>query len=297
MLVVGLFAVAFGVVAVWVQPWLMLRPERLRVFGGVKLSKSASALLNTVEHRFGQPIQLQERAELEPGMLAHGGVDPQGAPVIVLSDAVGRDEGTIVHELFHLELMTEGYPTRVTWDLTSLPGGDTDQYDSMERSWEIGVLTPLTHRVFYPKMREMKLDPSAQLRTFFSNFLRDNRAVQWNPDVRVLTYFHVALELSDSPGLVDAMERFYVVSGWENELTIAKEMAAIAISADLSDGSRLVTAFVDCMNRFLTGLVNVQFSGFSAIARRPPLVSAAFSVVRAAPCVGSNCPAQLRVGQ
>lgn len=54
------------------------------------------------------------------------------------------------------------------------------------------MLDPLSHLVFYPKMREMGLKPGGHQRETIVNMLneyKDRKVDDWTPDGKVLTYF------------------------------------------------------------------------------------------------------------
>lgn len=101
-------------------------------FYGVRLSKRATALLREVERRYEYPIVEGRSINLDPGEVARSGLDFSGAPFIAVAPSVRADESVIVHELFHLKLQTEGYPSNLIWDSSTLPNDD-GRYALLER--------------------------------------------------------------------------------------------------------------------------------------------------------------------
>jgi hypothetical protein len=264
-----------------------------RVFCGVTLSKPSSALLDEVERAYSSPVKEQLNQNLPPGVLAASGIEPLGGPFISIGNSITPDESTIVHELFHLKLHVEKYPYQVLWDSSLLPGDDGRRYERLKRLLYQFVLDPLTHRVFYGRMRAMGLDPATNQRAFVEKLLEEyrQRKADWTPSGRVATYFMFVSELSGDSALIKRIDEWYRAQGWSAELATAKAMIDIAAASDVGTGDQLIETFTRCVNRFLANRASIEFRGWLPVADHPPLTlwTAAFSLVPAPACANVAC--------
>jgi hypothetical protein len=261
------------------------------VFCGIRLSNPAAALLREVETKFDKPIKERVGAKLPPGTLAVSGLDPLGVPYISVSESASVDEAMIVHELFHLKLLSTGFPVRLIWGARGLPHDD-GRYARWGDLLFTGIMGPMLHRVFYPKMRAMGLNPTALQEKAALNIALENmnNKIDWPPDRRVLTYFFFAVELKDDPQMLGPLRTVYFQQGWTTELAKAKRMAEIAIDAELETGDKLVDAFVRCANVFLEGRVAVEFLGWMPFkSGSSSSRTAALALKAPADCKGSLC--------
>jgi hypothetical protein len=158
---------------------------------GITLSSSATKLLNQVENLYKNPVYEKLGKDLSTDTSGFADTDKDGTPIITINPQIGRTEENIVHELFHLKMQAQGYPL---FDFDAPPQvmqKNRAYFDEMRQK----IYDPLTHRIFFPEMRRMGLDPDAHIRAQY----RENRKSSEKPseDFLALYYFRLALELDD----------------------------------------------------------------------------------------------------
>src|SRR5437773_5736634 len=145
---------------------------------GIPIRKGTIDLIQKVESLYQKPLCVTSFQEKEKcGTLTEeysidffgvASVSLEGAPVVLL-DETGRNETTLVHELFHLKLTAEGYPTFESHIDKAL------KPDPIKHVMLI-VSNSLEHRVFYPEMRTMGLDPDRLVRAELENLMSGDTA-------------------------------------------------------------------------------------------------------------------------
>jgi hypothetical protein len=83
---------------------------QVREVGGVKLRPAAVELLDAVERLCGKPVSVVFRNDLREGILGYSYTKEDGTPTMIIVSGSGQTEENVVHELYHLKMLAEGYP-------------------------------------------------------------------------------------------------------------------------------------------------------------------------------------------
>src|SRR3989338_8254912 len=119
---------------------------------GIELSFSASELHASVVRHFGKPILEEQTHNWPAEARGRSRVNPDGTPLITINTATGRTQSTIVHELFHLWLRTEGFPE------LEVQGGN-----AITKQFLGALFCSIKHSIFFPTMRLQDLDPDLRI--------------------------------------------------------------------------------------------------------------------------------------
>jgi hypothetical protein len=229
----------------------------VREIAGVTLRPAAAQILDAVEQLYGKSIHVVFRDDLREGIQGYSDTSPEGDPVLGVVPVKGQNEENIVHELFHLKMQAEGYP------LFDFEMPDTERVARGEfylRMREL-VYDPITHSIFYPKMRQMGLDPDADTRHVLrNNRSRAEQAGTPQPSQEWLaTYLmKVSLETGDSKTRAE-VEQWYQEKGWTWALERGK--ALLHIAERVTDNPESVASIVvSCFNELLAGRAELSIA-------------------------------------
>ena len=220
-----------------------------RMFG-LTLSPDAASLKTEVERSFTKTIReerLDEDIFLSPAasLQAQSSIEPDGTPVVRINTSRGVTERTIVHELFHLKLRAEGFPS---------PVFDRRQPEvanlNIESLWNM-LRDPIEHAIFFPKMRELGYDPDADVRADLEKAMRDGDFADPAPlskqDFLTLLYFKALLEVTDTE-LLSRLNGWYSAKGWTRAIEIAEKLKQAVTDSPLQTRQQQIDAIVGCLN-------------------------------------------------
>ena len=185
---------------------------------GIELSPPSLALFHDVEGRLGKSIRCE--THLEFGILGASDVAADGTPEIILDTYAGKTEENLVHELFHLQLHAKGFPQHFQVSVKSPRTRNTELVQQVAEQ----LASLIEHRLFYPQMWRMGLDPTLQYRKGLEALLSQDKL--YGAPVsskRSLTYAEVALLIHD-PALTRRVEEWYLRRGWSDQLNRGKRL-------------------------------------------------------------------------
>jgi hypothetical protein len=237
--------------------------ETTRMLFDVQLSPGATKLLNKVESLYGNPVRTAENPSL--GLvhgLAHVGDD--GVPEIQINPANGRTEATIVHELMHLMGFAEG----VAKPILGPRSLDTES----ARQFMMSVDDQVEHAYFYPKMRDMGIDPSVAGKADLHYFLQQVAIARESGQLKgdqpdelgeahlALLYFECVAVLQDKD-LADELEktRFFPT---DEEARRLGPLAVALTESDFVTPNGETNVFIKVCNTFLEGKYHLSLVGF-----------------------------------
>jgi len=225
---------------------------------GIDLSSGAKQLIAEVEEAFGKPVLEREVTTWEPSHYGESSVAEDGTPTVTINSATGKTEATVVHELFHLKLRVEGFPILAY----QFPPGQNTQANREFMSWVGAHLRdPIQHSIFYPLMRDIGVDPDAELKTELDQALARNEFLNLNSATKdtalALYYLKAALQLNDDE-MLRGIVRWYKKKGWRDSLTLGKKLSQIVLNAEPQTPDEEIRVFVRCMNLLLRGLAKFE---------------------------------------
>jgi hypothetical protein len=191
---------------------------------GVALHHQTARLLSVVERALSSSVQCSLTGNLRgsEGALAASGVATDGTPWIELDAVDGVSETRVVHELFHLQLKSRGFPRG--FRVETAKNVDTE----LVRLAATDIISLLEHRLFFPKMRQMGFDPVREYRAEVEKYIRGAptpKSVEEYPELQSIGYAHVALLLND-PVLTRQMEKWYIQNNWTDQLSRGRELSS-----------------------------------------------------------------------
>lgn len=185
-------------------------------------------------------------------------MERDGTPTVLL-DYSNQTEEMVVHELFHLKLIYQGFP-ELRWRMWLRENEIAN--DKLFQMVQTLISDTIHHWLFYPEMRRMGLDPgkgnkqdlkNAMERGYFENVTTEN---EWL--FLPLFYFKDYLELDDKNFLAQVRE-WYGKKHWENYLKTAEELVRVVIIANPTTPRMEYETFLRCAN--IIGQGRMKFDG------------------------------------
>jgi hypothetical protein len=221
--------------------------DERRVFG-IKLRPSAIKLLDEVEKLYERTLREEEITTLSPDTQGFANTSSDGTPIVAINPLSGRNEDNIVHELFHLKMQAEGFPL-FEFEATPEVMNKNKEYLNKMR---VLIYDPMTHRCFFPQMKEMGLDPNSHILAQY----KQNRKSNYLPsEVFLATYYYkLALELTD-PMMLEDVANWYQEKQWSKALEKGKGMLKVIEDQNPRTPDEMTKAFVACANLLQGGKV------------------------------------------
>jgi hypothetical protein len=226
--------------------------------GPVCLRPESADLLAEVERLYGKPVDFAETTKAAVG---DSGVYRDGTPYIEINPVMYRrgrlrQEAVIAHELFHLKMKADGYPiVRIEREGTS-----PDEYQFLLETVRL-VFDPIEHHLFAAQMREMGLDPDAEVEDHFRELDPDQSTAGFtNSYQRAMTFMRVTLECTRETAT--RIERLYKLKGWGAPLETGKKMAELVYSHKQYSPDDEVDVYLKCLGRLLQGQAVITRTGW-----------------------------------
>jgi hypothetical protein len=226
--------------------------------GPVCLRPESADLLAEVEQLYGKPVDYQETTKAAVG---DSGVYRDGTPYVEVNPVMYRrsnlrQEAVVVHELFHLKMKANGYPII----RLERAGTSPDEYQFLLETVRL-IFDPVEHHLFADQMREMGLDPDAEVEDHFRGLDPDQSTAGFtNPYQRAMTFMRVTLECA--PETAARFERLYKLNGWGAQLQTGKQMAELVYSHKQYSPDDEVDVYLKCLGRLLQGQAAISRLGW-----------------------------------
>jgi len=217
----------------------------------LQLSTQASKLLSETEEKYGKSVREEEVKDLDG--FGQSEIDKDGTPVIRINPSKGRTESTIVHELFHLKLRSEGWPN-IGYLFTA--GDNTDSNIQFLKWIDANLYDAILHWLFYPQMSTMEVNPNAEEKAQFEQSLRADKYEGLNPATEreslALYYLKAHLEVNDRQLLVQITD-WYKRKEWFQPLRIGEVLIQLVKEANPRTPEDSISVFLKCINFLLQG--------------------------------------------
>lgn len=198
-------------------PTLQFKQSSTAAPCGIELSRPSLNLLHDVEKRLGKSVHCETHMELDALGSSH--VTSDGTPEVVLDTYEGKTEENLVHELFHLLLRAKGFPQH--FQVKSPPHANKELFQQLAE--QLGSL--IEHRLFYPQMRRMGLDPTREYRKELEISMSQDMLFSVQPlEKRIVDYAEISLLVGD-PDLTRRVEKWYSNRGWTAQLSRGNKLA------------------------------------------------------------------------
>ena len=179
------------------------------------MRSDAVKLLDDVARLYNKRV-IAINTSLSTNVSALAEVAIDGSPVIKVPPDRDPTEADLVHELFHLKLIAEGFGfIRFSRPLPS----------AVETRLSQWVKDPIEHTIFFPQMKEMGFNPAEQIEKIASNTRAGLIAEPGQaPELSVVPLFALQMALRDSPAVFESF-----IKGRVNETDIAVSRQAVEI--------------------------------------------------------------------
>jgi hypothetical protein len=227
---------------------------------GIELSPPAQQLLREVEAAYGESVLEKEVDTWEASHYGESSVTSDGTPAVTINTSTGRTEATIVHELLHLKLRAEGFPILAF----EFPAGKNTQANREYMAW-IGfhLRDPIQHWIFYPQIRDIGIDPDAELKAEFEAALERGNFVNLNAATKrealTLYYLKAALQLND-PDMVNRIVRWYKKKEWKKSLILGEKLVQVVLNSRPQTPKEEISVFLQCLNLLLRGAAKFELA-------------------------------------
>jgi hypothetical protein len=144
--------------------------------------------------------------------------DKNGTPVITVDFFTGRNETTITHELFHLQLYRSGFP--VNMEIPKPP----NRSQAAGHKVVSDLISYMQHRIFFPKMIAIGLDPYAQNEEEMRSNMARNAPPPMAKEAPEMLAILFLPELDRSLALRKPYLDWYKKMGWSNQIALAGQL-------------------------------------------------------------------------
>ena len=213
-------------------------------FAGVELSVGEARLLQKVQSVYGQSVMALDDSTLPDSTLAEATLGFDGVPTVKVNPRTGRHEAQIAHELMHLLGWADGVP----W-LHFVSVSDVGNEGPATVNFLVnGVYDQVFHAYFYPKIRELGIDPALEERNGIREYLSRGFPTASGYLLRAnlaLYYFRCVVVLQDQP-LAQELASAFALGGQEDAVKMGKEMVSAVESEPITKPSDVTSAFLRC---------------------------------------------------
>lgn len=208
---------------------------------GIKLSSEVQSLLSNIEHLYGKEVQQKWLIDRRlSGTTGQAYVTRDGSPVVSIDSIHGRNLETIAHELYHLLLMYNGYPSLILSYPKSL--------NKIERS-KIGsdLYDPILHYLFFDTLRSWGINPTGFGEEILLKMINDNEVKQME-DIP-MWYFKYKLEGYD-PTLMNNFRGHLLEAHKDKELEFGDSLYQIVIDSKPVNPDEVINVLLKYLNLY-----------------------------------------------
>lgn len=228
---------------------------------GISLRPSSLKLLAEVERLYKTTVKGTEADDFPSNKFGESKIDQQGNPIIAINPTRGRTERNIVHELYHLKLMAQGFPVLMGRAVDVRPSPEMIQ---VFEAYTNALNDVIQHSIFYPDMTEMGLSPSVDLTLDFERDIKNGRFQTTDePDRKGLSYEYLKarIELNDSQ-LLNRIEKWFQQKGWNESLKVGRQLERAIKDVNPHTAEESIGVLIYCLNILLKGEYKFEFEGW-----------------------------------
>lgn len=212
---------------------------------GIKLRPEIRAVVKEIETKTGEDIYA-EFVEHKDYMLGSSLISEDGVPVVLIDFSLETDarklEAVIAHELLHLRLRVNGYPTfRFSPNVNTAKGRAID----VEQGNINDLKDLIEHRIFKSDLEKFGLSKYLNLAGDTADGARKNKGREDGQD-DAINYARAILEYLN-PADIEEVRKIYAANNWHTSLRMGKEIAEIISSSKLQTPQDAETVFLKCL--------------------------------------------------
>ena len=214
---------------------------------GVRLDPGTSSLLAEVEKTYGKPVHEEWLSQDNPSS-GYSKVADDGTPVIYINPQHGRNHDVILHELYHFQLRTRGYPV-INWLFPQYMNIEANiaAFDQLREQ----LYDPILHYLCYPEVRaSFGIHPGETLEQRTRDGLDSLASVFARMDrgAVALYFFRMDLEFADTQLVkrILALLETHSLDGIE----FGKQLVQVVRKVNPRSPEEAIEALVSCLNLF-----------------------------------------------
>lgn len=217
-----------------------------RNFLGIKLRPEVLAIIEEVENKTGKKIYAefveQENYTIGSSFIA----EENGVPVVLIDYKLENDrkqlEAVIVHEILHLRLRVNNYPTYIfSPTIQTAKGRAID----VEQSNINDLKDLIEHRIFRAEMEKFGLHKFINIAREGIEGARSDKGKADGQDDSI-NFARAALEYVNQSD-VDELRKIYAANGWTRALQTGDEIARIIKLANIKTPQEAEAIFLKCL--------------------------------------------------
>jgi len=214
-------------------------------FLGIKLRPEIQTIFKDIERQAGEKIYA-EFVSQEDFQLGSSFISDQGAPVVLIDFSLKNDEqkleAVIAHELLHLRLRLNDYPTFLFSSTVQTAQGwaiDTEQSNINDLT---GIIE---HWIFKPEMEKFGLSEFINLA---GDTARSSKRRKGQPDGQddAINYARAILEYQTAAD-IEVVKKIYEANNWTRSLKTGKEIADLISQSNLQTPQAVEAVFLKCL--------------------------------------------------
>jgi hypothetical protein len=180
-------------------------------------------------------------------------LEADGTPLIKLDSTLGRSETEVVHELFHLQLRARGFPQDFA---TNIPPGLDVKILKMAA---LNISGLLEHRLFYPSMRKIGLEPTKAYREELESHIAQDQPPPYasHPELLAIDYAVVVLVIN-GPSFRRKVESWYERHGWQDALNRGRRLVNYVLRLNPNTPDKKRVALAGCLETIFGDKFEIQ---------------------------------------
>lgn len=226
---------------------LLTRDETVISQLPIQLGPGANGLKSQLEMRFGKGIKFSLNSEMSEHAAAL--VSEDGTPCIQFRSESDINETAIIHELYHLKFLADGFP-QYEMELDAIAQTHSETFYRLYQR----IRAALQHASFFPLMRSQGLDPTSDVRLKVGNTKLSSRGDR----PRDHADFELAVDLFATMMSGDELasgtfRNGLLVQGWNFSVQKAEALQAIAAGLSFNEPEGEAEALVLALNALFDG--------------------------------------------
>ena len=214
-------------------------------FLGIKLRPDVQAIVKEIERKTGEEIYC-EFIQQKDYMLGSSLISEDGVAVVLIDYSLQDDkqklEAVIAHELLHLRLRVNNYPTFLfSPTITTAKGRAID----VEQSNINDLKNIIEHRVFKTEMERFGLYKHVNLAGDAAKGARKQKGRE-DGQSDVINYVRAILEYLN-PADIEELRKIYEANNWKRSLRTGEEIARLISQSNPQTPQAVEAVFLKCL--------------------------------------------------
>lgn len=218
-------------------------------FLGLRLRPEIRAIVKEIEQKWRKEI-FKRFIDMDQFMLGSSYISEDGLPVVLVDYELENDtdklEAVVTHELLHLRLRANGYPTFLFSENVNTADGravDTEQGRINE------LVSLIEHQIFKSDMQKFDLYKHINLAGDTAAGARKNTGKK-DGQADSINYARAILEYPDASD-IEEVRKIYVANKWTRALRDGEAIAGFIKKANIQSPKEVDAVFLKCLSQLL----------------------------------------------